>query len=564
MGGDPLTTPTLAAPPRSRQHRFGRTALVFAPLAAVALVGAVNLLASLSTPFAAGGDDAVTELMTRGASAFELTYGPYSRFGWRHPGPLFFYVLAPFYSALGTRGMFLAVWAVNAAAALCTVWAVRRRASDLAAIWTGAVVCVLLVVYVPAKELWLAWNPAVLTVPLVLAAVLAAATWAGSRLSFAGTVLVASFLVQAHIGTAPVVVLTVVVASAGLLRDVVRTRRSDTDADDSASDGAAPERPGGRRTTRVIWACAVVAFVLIWSAPLADAVVSGGGNLADVAEFFVRGDGDAARSSAGAAQSFTATTRRIAVFPLGSDPWPHPTLDDAPLSLSRVIASALLLALACVVAVRSRRRAPFASALAVWSVAAFAVAFVSVTGISDGVQAYLLWWLAAVPVPGVIAAGVLAVVAIRSRRGDMVDDSRVRRVAAAICAVPAVVLVVAILHAPNDPGAQWPDGPAAAELLLGDPATSTGRGVLVTPTQDSWPENAALAAALARRGVHVTVSDDWRFMFGNMFRRTGDESVSATVLPVGADASTAAKLLGPDVRDLGPVGEDGERLWVAP
>src|SRR5689334_7708759 len=57
-------------------------------------------------------DLAVGESYTILASQGRLLVGPYSRFSWHHPGPIYFYLLAPFYKALGSRTIGLEVGAL--------------------------------------------------------------------------------------------------------------------------------------------------------------------------------------------------------------------------------------------------------------------------------------------------------------------------------------------------------------------------------------------------------------------------------------------------------------------
>jgi hypothetical protein len=64
-------------------------------LALPLLVGAVRLAANLTDDFWSYGDLAVIELSVRNALRGHPLLGPYSRFGWDHPGPALFYLLAP-------------------------------------------------------------------------------------------------------------------------------------------------------------------------------------------------------------------------------------------------------------------------------------------------------------------------------------------------------------------------------------------------------------------------------------------------------------------------------------
>src|SRR5262245_9076293 len=59
------------------------------------------------------GDAAILEIYTLHAVRGFWTLGPYSQFGWNHPGPLYFYLLAPFYVLSGQKTVALHVGAFS-------------------------------------------------------------------------------------------------------------------------------------------------------------------------------------------------------------------------------------------------------------------------------------------------------------------------------------------------------------------------------------------------------------------------------------------------------------------
>ena len=73
-------------------------------------------------------DFALLELSTGEALRGTQLLGPYSRFGWRHPGPAYFYLQAPLYGASGASSASLpvAVLIFNWAALLGVVACLRR------------------------------------------------------------------------------------------------------------------------------------------------------------------------------------------------------------------------------------------------------------------------------------------------------------------------------------------------------------------------------------------------------------------------------------------------------
>jgi hypothetical protein len=59
------------------------------------------------------------------------------------------------------------------------------------------------------------------------------------------------------------------------------------------------------------------------------------------------------------------------------------------------------------------------------------------------------------------------------------------------------------------------------------------------PAHDEWPRAAGLIVALAKHGFDVTVTDDWRFMFGTQLASAGGEAAPALVV---ADATITPQL----------------------
>src|SRR5437762_3607669 len=76
-------------------------------------------------------DDALIESYTLLATQGRLVYGPYSRYGWHHPGPIYFWTAAPFYALADhkTGGLYVGVMFINVASMVAAVWVVARFAS---------------------------------------------------------------------------------------------------------------------------------------------------------------------------------------------------------------------------------------------------------------------------------------------------------------------------------------------------------------------------------------------------------------------------------------------------
>ncbi|HEV8296318.1 MAG TPA: hypothetical protein VGQ20_03445 [Acidimicrobiales bacterium] len=207
-------------------HRRTRwvAALVVAGVALPAIVAAIHVM---STHWFPAGDWAMLELRTRDVGTTHTPLvGPYSRYGWNHPGPLLFWYYAIPYRLTGS-----ASWSLLTAAALANAMAVvgmlafAWRRGGLALVTIVGVGLAILIAHLDTHFLWDPWNPWVTVLPLGLLVLAAWAATDGDRWGLAVAVLTGSFLVQAHIGYAVIVAFVLAWAAFGAWR-VSLDRRS--------------------------------------------------------------------------------------------------------------------------------------------------------------------------------------------------------------------------------------------------------------------------------------------------------------------------------------------------
>jgi hypothetical protein len=200
-----------AAPASVASSRRDPVVLLAAALVLVpALVAAVS---ALRHPWIPTNDWALIELQVRkvGTRDTPLT-GVYSRYAWRHPGPLFLYALAlPYRLVPADRGLLFATACVNLAATAGFVLVVirYRRSQALVALFGLAI----LLRGFGIDQLSDPWNPTILIVPFALYTVLCLDIALGqARWPLPVAVGVGSFVVQSHVGLLQPVVLLGVVA----------------------------------------------------------------------------------------------------------------------------------------------------------------------------------------------------------------------------------------------------------------------------------------------------------------------------------------------------------------
>jgi len=185
------------------------TNLLRSPFAIAAIVASPMLLAAVllaTRPWAPVLDMAMTELRVRDVGSRDTPLiGLPGRIGnfpdqGSHPGPLSFYLLAPFYRLTGSRawGLELGSVAINTAAVALFVWIGHRRAGLLGTLAFGAIASIAVRGY-GLNVLTHPWNP---YFPVLLWLVVLAAAWSvlvGDHWMAVVTVVAATVAAQTHV-----------------------------------------------------------------------------------------------------------------------------------------------------------------------------------------------------------------------------------------------------------------------------------------------------------------------------------------------------------------------------
>lgn len=290
------------------------------------------------------------------------------------PGPMLYWLLAvP--ARLGSGALLLTITAVNVTAATAAVLLARRMGG--AALMVGTAVGIALMSQSLDPRVWSAiWNPSAALLPFTLLIFLTLWIACGGRRLLPAAVLIASFVMQAHVAYAVPTVGLLLVAISGLLLTQSRHRI-----------------PGLRR-----WiAASLLVGIACWSAPLVEQLAHSPGNLAKIARA-----SQAPESTLGLQAGWNELSHAIGVRPhwLREARDPHERVTDTARSpaLLRATSSVLiLLALVALLAVSVRRRSP-AVVAATTQALALCVAVVLVTQSLPAespvaiTASYALWW----------------------------------------------------------------------------------------------------------------------------------------------------------------------------
>ncbi len=255
---------TSTSPQGSGLHRRAASWSTLALLSLPIVIAAWHDVGALDRAI---GDSAIIQLQVDDMPGRLPLVGVYSRFGFHHPGPMLYYVVAAPVHLLGASGLAIA-GALVAIASLGGILLVlyRRGGSVLFAL---GVVLDLVLVRSMALDVLSAWNPYILILPFALAILLTWSVWCSDWRALPWLAFVGSFVVQAHIGTAPTIALMFL--SAAVWTTIARVRRR------------CPTRP-------VV--LAIVVLAVVWLPPLIEQFTHQPGNISQILSIGSGGSGE--------------------------------------------------------------------------------------------------------------------------------------------------------------------------------------------------------------------------------------------------------------------------------
>lgn len=509
-------------------------ALAIASASAPLLLGAVVEAVRRPLLFL-DGDFAIDELALNRSAHLTQLVGNYSRFGWSHPGPSWFYALDFVYAPFGrpswafVAGMLL-LNGIASGLVVAVAW--RARGAILAVVASA----LLLLYQGGIGEILFRdpWPPYAVILPMALLVVLAAAGAAGSNSSLAWTLVAASYLSQTHIGTTPTVAAMFAAAAAIRIVRALAARR----------DGGLRAQPAGR-ADRVLVVAGVALAALMWMPPLVDELTGRPGNLTLIWQFFTTPHPTHRYLAA-----LSVLGRFLSVVQLGS----LGTLNSQ--DLAAVSAANLVYAAAAAIAFTGLALAGwvakdrFALSIGVILCAALPAITVSIHEVVGPVYAYLLLWVSTLPlVAGLGWASLLVRLAWPSRLRGRAADQVAQTAAAMVMVALSVVRFSAELNLPP-PHASTPDTVQAWRLTSAALADQTPQPLLLELHEpDTWILAAGLALQLVKSGYTVHVEPDMLFEYGDQSRETGAERLALVV--VDAADKDAYQSAFPDARLVG-------------
>lgn len=519
-----------------RDTRLGRIVLgTLLLLASGLLLYQFAVAAFAATPTAySWGDGAILEAYTLHARGQLWPLGPYSQFGWHHPGPLLFYALLPTYllSGMHTIGLNAGALVINVAALLVVVAAIVRWARPPASLIVLSMVAVYLL---RTGDLAISyWNPHLVVIPLAAFIVLCAGTSSGRLASLPGVALVASFLAQTHVSLVPIVAALATASLPGLWM--------------SRRDGALA---GDRLRPRTWVAATVGVLAIVWWPPVWEELTQSPGNLSRLMRFFAEPSAGQTWTAAFSAwgQAISAVFGPTFGVPTGAalqtdDGWLLPAL------------AVLQLPLLAAAAWDARRRGDAFHASLCWlGIVASLVALWSVTQVRNYLGEYMVFWIS---LPGALNWAALAASVIAQIQPRSQHTLPARR-AARVLAVAIVAWFAASELRSLYVNARKPhEGVAHTVASLAQTLEAHLRRLdlkhpQVRISRAVWGEAAGIVVHLYKRGVAVSVEPEWMMHFGTPLVSRGNEDCIVHIVDADTHAALAKRPGDTVVADLNGV-----------
>jgi hypothetical protein len=442
-------------------------------------------------------DGAILEIYVLEALRGRLLLGPYSRFGWHHPGPLYFYLLAPWYwlSGLHTAGMQAGAMVINLAAMGTIVRTLTVQASAPVAIAVSGLTA--WYALRAGDMLVSAWNPHVIVLPLVAYVVLAAAMAARpSQRRLLGLVFLGIFLAQTHLAMIPIV------AVLGL-----------------------PAAWRGRTLAWTTWAAAGGLACLLWLPALVEQFTHHPGNIMALVQFFLGGGRGQPYPIAVSvwASTLTAAFRTGFAPALGAD-----SVSSAGSVLPFVVAG--LVVVLAMLAAKCRRPFPFEAWLLAMCGLTSIVALIATTRIQDRIIDHEVFWMSGI---GALSIGSLAGAVVAIAVGHR--DRFVSRIASPACVVAWAILAIAGADGINNIHERRRTLDDHAVDVLTEQIETYGKSPggggkpLFEIDPAVWPIAAGALLEVDKTGARFAVGTRWVPMFGERFAPTGEEDRRASI-----------------------------------
>lgn len=459
------------------------------------------VLASGVPDLSTSGDGALLEISTRNLASGKSLTGPYSRFGFHHPGPAYFLARIPLYFLFGSSSSssYLTVSLIGMMSLGGIFLLIKRNAGSIASI----AFCLIAALYLRSIQpaIWLSeWNAFVVILPLFFTVIAIAAVGSGLHKYLPLAVLSGSFATQTHIGSVPVVVIMFI--AAGILYFVPR----------GILLPATAERTTSRNAGKSL-VIAIVLFAVLWSPVAIEQFSSGSnGNITRILSYFKENQPEPVTPSAIESWGSTASCVEISILN------PEFLRKTNSLGIARIAVLAIRFSslILCWILLMRKGRSSFIASLCLLALTLHVATFLSILQIRGVPHSYLFTWLSFIsPLSWLAIAGALIeLTGLRERKYSLLISLLAASTLITMATVTNLRLVSRGDAGPYDPLDVHDERirPLSDTLSLHLDSLEGGSWFIRLGDHDLWPVMAGIVNRLSKQGYDVEIDPVYSFM----------------------------------------------------
>jgi hypothetical protein len=481
-----------------------------------------NLARDGSRNFYLISDDATLETRVVNASRDVQYLGPYSRFGWNHPGPLYFYILLPFYQlfSMGTQSLYVGAAFINILSVLILLFFLYKSEDRYFFFFTAFFFSLYIYGFLGLHVFRNTWNPQVTILPFAAFIFTSVHLSRGNIPVLPLSILFASFVIQTHVAYTPVIAVIFLVSIILYILEKLREQKK-------------IKSLFSKDVLKILGISAVI-FIILWILPIIEALKNPPGNLLKLIYYFTHAKVSHGIPEAAAAVSQMTNAPLIKFLNVIS-----PTLEFSSKSTLLILFFLqLLLVIAagiyhCTAA--SKRKYQFN--LLLFGLSGLIISVISVTKITGEIHDYLIQWMSAIGFINwctifftffCLLTALLKRMKIYTRTEAFSQKIPVKYKKTLVYAVVVIMAVVLfILQRKPVYFASQIRRNETKYQHIGDISTAIKNyldknkipSFLLKPYHSLWTTEAGVVNELFKSSVSFSLEDNWLFWFGYQFKQ---------------------------------------------
>jgi hypothetical protein len=476
-------------------------------------------------------DEATLELRVINATRHIQYLGPYSRFGWNHPGPFYFYLLLPFYVlfSMGTQSLYVGAVFINIVSLLTLLYFLFKSKNNYFSYFMAFLLSLYMAYVLGLHAFRTIWNPYVTILPFTAIIFMCTYLSLGSLKVLPLVALFSSFVVQTHVAYVPV--LSGVIFISLLLCGLERRRVSK-----NSTPGKDRQNPG-KKTLKII---AVTSGVLLalWIIPIVEMIKYPPGNLGQLVYYFMSSTTSHGPGESIAAVSGVTNAPLVKFLGLFS---PGITLSSPGSLLILFFIQLVLVTAAGIILSRFGKKYQYQLHLLVFGLAGVIIAVISAMKITGPIHSYLIKWMSVIGFINWSVIGFTFFLVLTILFKPMKITSRIETFSAKMpvkykkIIVVVIVLILSLVlfilqkQAVDIFSQVKPDEEKyryigeISNAITDYTAKNNISSFLVKPIHSLWPIEAGVVNQLYKSSQCFSLEDNWLFWFGYQFRQRKEE-----------------------------------------